>query len=348
MKALTSPAGAATIYDVARSAGVSTATVSRALNGKPLVAENTRARIAQAVEELGYEPNSVARSLVTRSTKTIGLLLPDITNPFFPELVKGVQLRAAERSYTLLLSHTGNDPKTEQRYLSLFRGKGIDGLLVVGLALGRAQLTKFAASGIPLVSLDRDVDLAGIPMVHLDNRAGARQATEHLLGLGHRSIAHIGGPGSLKVSQERLRGYFDALEFADVDPCPDLIVASDFTEAGGRAGCLALLESGAQFTSIFATNDLMAIGAMAALKEAGLTVPSDISVVGFDGIPLANYTTPPLTTLRQPACEMGRRAAQILIDAIGGKQLAEGERQVVFQGELVCRGSTAPALTVRA
>ncbi len=343
MKALTEAASAPTIYHVAHRAGVSTATVSRALNGNPLVAERTRARIAQAVEELGYEPNSIARSLVTRSTKTIGLLLPDITNPFFPELVKGVQLLAAERSFTLLLSQTGNDPKTEQRYLNLFRGKGIDGLLLVGLALGRAKLSKFVASRIPLVSLDRDVDLIGIPLVHLDNRAGARRATEHLLAFGHRTIAHIAGPRSLHVSQDRSRGYFDALENANLSQRPELVVASDFTEAGGRAACLALLESGARFTSIFAANDLMAIGAMAGLKDAGLTVPTDVSVVGFDDIHIASYTAPPLTTLRQPAYEMGRRAAQILIDAIGGKPLAEEERQVVFQGELICRGSTAPA-----
>jgi LacI family transcriptional regulator len=341
MKALAFASAGVTIYDVARSAGVSTATVSRALNGSVLVAEKTRARVVRTAEELGYEPNSAARSLVTRSTQTIGLLLPDITNPFFPELVKGVQLLAAERSYTLLLSQTGNDPDTEQRYLNLFRGKGIDGLLVVGLALGRSKLTKFAASGIPLVSLDREVDLPGIPLVHLDNRAGARRATEHLLALGHRSIVHIGGPLSLTVSQERLRGFLDALESTHLDPRPELVVESDFTESGGRNAAMALVAAGVPFTAVFAANDVMAIGAMVGLKEGGLSVPGEVSVVGFDDIHLAGYTTPALTTLRQPAYEMGRGAAQILIDAIAGNHLSEGERQVVFQGELICRGSTA-------
>ena len=342
MKPLTSLSVGVTIYDVARVARVSTATVSRALNGKALVADTTRARVVKVVKELGYEPNSMARSLVTRSTRTIGLLLPDITNPFFPDLVKGVQLLAAERSYALLLGQTGNDPRAEQQYLDLFRGRRIDGLLVVGLTLGRARLSKFAAGGTLLVSLDREVDLPGIPLVHLNNRAGARRATEHLLERGHRSIAHIGGPSSLTVSRERLSGYINALGAAGVDPHPGLIVASDFTESGGRTSLLALLDSGVPFTAVFAANDVMAIGAMEALKGAGLLVPGDVSIVGFDDIQLAGYTTPALTTIRQPAYEMGRGAAEILIDAIGGKQLARSQRQVVFQGELVVRGSTAP------
>lgn len=337
MKALT---GTATVYDVARHAKVSIATVSRALNSSSLVATDTRDRILEAVDALGYEPNRAARSLVTRSTKTIGLLLPDITNPFFPELVKGAQLLAAERAYALLLSQTGGLARMEQQYLDIFRGKGVDGLLVVGLALGRARLSRFSASGIPMVSLDRDVHLPDVPQVHLDNRAGARRATDHLLSLGHSRVAHIGGPSILEVSQDRARGYRDALEAAGITPSADLFVEGDFTEEGGRAALRTLEQRGRRLTAVFVANDLMAIGALAAAKDLGLRVPADLSIVGFDGISLAAYTTPRLTTLRQPTYEMGRRAAQMLLDMIGGKTPASIERQVVFQGELV-RGESA-------
>jgi len=343
MKALTHRGqSGATIYDVAKAAGVSIATVSRAVSGSGLVAEGTRQRILDTVRALGYEPNAIARSLVTRATQTIGLLLPDITNPYFPELVKGVQLLADERSYMLLLTQTGGDPKTEQRYLDLLRGKAIDGVLVVGLAMSRSRLSKFAASGIPMVSLDRDVDLPGTVLVHLDNRAGARRATEHLLSLGHHAIAHIGGPSSLKVSQERHQGYLDALRAAGVSETPGLHVEADFTEEGGRQAGLTLLDGGDAFSAVFAANDLMAIGAMAGLKERGVLVPSKVSVVGFDDIHLAAYTSPALTTVRQPTYEMGRRAAQILIDAIQGRVTPEDQRHVLFQGELLVRQSTAP------
>lgn len=343
MKALTPRARkVVSIYDVARVAAVSIATVSRTLNGSGLVAEATRARVLDAAQALGYEPNSIARSLVTRATQTIGLLLPDIMNPFFPELVRGVQLLAAERSYTLLLAQTGGDPETERRYLDLLRGKAIDGVLVVGLAMRRERLARFAASGIPLVSLDRDVDLPGTVMVHLDNRVGARRAIEHLLSLGHRAIAHIAGPSALKVSRARTRGYADALRTAGVARRPELSVEADFTEDGGRQACLRLLDAGTAFSAVFAANDLMAIGALAALKERGVAVPADVSIVGFDDIHLAAYTSPTLTTVRQPTYDMARCATQILIDAIQGQARPSGERQVLFQGELRVRQSTAP------
>ncbi len=335
-------ANGATIYHVAKVAGVSTATVSRALNGTAVVAEPTRRRILQAVRDLGYGPNSIARSLKTGTTKTIGLILPDITNPFFPELVKGVQLLADERTYALLLSQTGGAPDVEERYLDLLvQGRAVDGILLVGMTLRGARLARFGALGIPSVSLDRNVNLPGMALVHLDNRTGGRHATEHLLSLGHRVIAHIGGPASLTVSQEREQGYADALRSAGVRPDGKLVVEGDFTEEGGRKACLELLDAGARPTATFAANDLMAIGAMAALKERGVAVPQDLSVVGFDDIHLAAYTSPALTTVHQPTYEMGRRAAEILIDEIQQRRPVHDDRQLVFQGELIVRDSTA-------
>jgi len=334
-------AGTTTIYDVAKAAGVSAATVSRAINGSSRVADPTLRRIRDAVQKLGYQPNAIARSLVTKSTQTIGLLLPDMANPFFPELVKGVQSLADERSYTLLLAETGGDPKTEQRYLDVLRGKAIDGVLVVGLAMRRQQLSKFVANGIPIVSLDRNVDLPRIAMVQLDNRAGGRRATQHLLSLGHHAVAHIGGPSQLKVSEDRRAGYRDALRAARSLGASTLEVESDFTEEGGRRACLDLLDRGVAFSAIFAANDVMAIGAMAALRERDVPVPAKVSVVGFDDIHLARYASPALTTVRQPTYDMGRRATEVLIDAIQGRVRSAQERVVLLQGELVVRESTA-------
>src|SRR3982751_5569163 len=179
-----------TIYDVARLAGVSTATVSRALNGTGQIAPATRATIEAAVAQLGYEPNPVARSLATKSTQTIALLLPDITNPFYADLVSGIQARALEAGHTMLLCTTEGDPEREEQYLSLLRAKQVDGVLVDGLVLPPDRVTRFVREGLPIVCLDRDIDSSLVPLVQVDNRLGARLAAAHLLSLGHRRIAH--------------------------------------------------------------------------------------------------------------------------------------------------------------
>ncbi|HZV52794.1 MAG TPA: LacI family DNA-binding transcriptional regulator, partial [Candidatus Dormibacteraeota bacterium] len=327
-----------TIYDVARLAGVSPATVSRALNGSGRVAAATRRRVEAAVAQLGYEPNRVARSLATSVTHTLALLLPDITNPFFPALVKGVQLLADERRYTLLLCNTAADPEREKEYLRVLRGKRVDGVILVGLKLDGRRI-RSALGNIPVVVLDRSVDLPGAAVVQVDHRGGAVLAVRHLLELGHREVAHVAGPKELAVSRERLEGYRQALEEAGLPYRPQLVVEADFTEEGGYEAVRRLCAAG-RFTAVFAANDLSAIGIVAALRERGLTVPDQVSVVGFDDIHLCAYTVPALTTVRQPAYAMGRRAAELLIDAVEGGD----PRGVVFQAELVVRGSTAPPL----
>src|SRR2546421_9082048 len=199
-----------TIYDVARLAGVSTATVSRALNGTGQIAPATRAAIDAAVAQLGYEPNTVARSLVTKSTQTIALLLPDISNPFYAALVSGIQARAVEAGHTMLLCTTEGDPEREEQYLSLLRAKQVDGALVDGLVLPPDRIARFVRDGFPIVCLDRDVDSASVPLVQVDNRLGARMATRHLLDLGTRQIAHGAAAPALRISEERVQGYRDA------------------------------------------------------------------------------------------------------------------------------------------
>lgn len=330
------------IYGVARAAGVSTATVSRALNGTGQVAERTRRRIEEAISALGYQPNRVARSLVLKATHTIAILLPDITNPFFPALVKGVQLAADEQGYAVLLCHTGGDPTKEESYFEVLRGQHVDGVLLVGLVSPPERLKRLVRHGLPVISLDRSVDLPGSATVRIDHQAGGRLATEHLLRLGHRRTAHIAGPNGLTVSQQRLDGYRQALARGGLALDDRLVAVGDFSEDGGYRGVEELLARKRVFTALFAANDLTAIGAMTALRERGLRVPEDVSVVGFDDIHLASYISPKLATVRQPAYEMGRRAARLLIDACrAGGRLAEGT--TIFECELVVRESTGPA-----
>jgi DNA-binding LacI/PurR family transcriptional regulator len=327
-----------TIYDVARLAGVSTATVSRALNGTGQIAPATLATIEAAVEELGYRPNTIARSLVTKSTQTIALLLPDITNPFYAALVSGIQQSALSHGRTMLLCTTEGDPEREEHYLRVLQAKQVDGALVDGLVLPPDRIARFVEEGFPIVCLDRDIDARSIPLVQVDNRAGGRLATEHLIELGHIRVAHVTGAGELGISDERLAGYRDALTAARIEPDFELVAEGRFTEEGGHHAAKALLERHPDLTAIFAANDLSALGVLNAVAETGRSVPADVSVVGFDDLRLAAYTSPPLTTVRQPGVEIARLATEILIGLTEGKQ-AERMRHLL-EPELVVRGST--------
>lgn len=329
-----------TIYDVARLAGVSTATVSRALNGIGQIAPPTRAAIEAAVEQLGYRANTIARSLVTKSTQTIALLLPDITNPFYAALVSGVQECALSHDYTMLLCTTEGDAGREEQYLSLLRAKQVDGALVDGLLLPPDRIARFVKDGFPIVCLDRDVESDSIPLVQVDNRLGGRLATEHLLGLGHSRVAHVTGARVLGISEERLAGYREALAAAGVAADPRLVVEGRFTEESGYEAARSLLDRCPDVTAIFAANDLSALGVLSAIAESGRHVPGDISVAGFDDLRLSAFTSPPLTTIKQPAAEIGQLATELLIGLTRGKQA--GKVRHLLEPTLVVRQSTAP------
>jgi LacI family repressor for deo operon, udp, cdd, tsx, nupC, and nupG len=322
---------------------VSTATVSRALNGTGQIASPTRAAIEAAVEQLGYRPNTIARSLVTKSTETIALLLPDITNPFYAALVSGIQQYALSHDHTMLLCTTEGDAEREEQYLSLLRAKQVDGALVDGLVLPPDRIARFVQDGFPIVCLDRDIDSTSIPLVQVDNRLGGRLATEHLIGLGHARIAHVTGAQPLGISDERLAGYRDALADAGITANPGLVADGRFTEEGGYDATRELLDRSPDFTAVFAANDLSAIGVLHALAESGRRVPDDVSVVGFDDLRLAAFTVPPLTTIRQPALEIAQRATEILIDLTRGKHVEKLRH--LLEPSLVIRSSTARAST---
>lgn len=334
-----------TIYDVARLAGVSTATVSRALNGKGQIAGTTRAAIDAAVAQLGYQPNSVARSLVTKSSQTIALLLPDIANPFYAELVSGITRKALETGHTMLLCTTEGDPEREEQYLNLLRAKQVDGVLVDGLVLPPDLIARFVRNGLPIVCLDRDIDSTSVPLVQVDNLRGAKMAAEHLISLGHRRIAHIAGPPELRISAERIAGYRAAFAAVGVEPDSRLAAVGSFTEDGGYEAMRGLLAT-TELTAVFAANDLSAIGAISAVVESGRRVPADVSVVGFDDLHLAQFTTPPLTTIHQPALEIAQRATQLLLDLAEGRQVRQLRH--LLEPELVIRASSAPPAPRRA
>jgi LacI family transcriptional regulator len=329
-----------TIYDVARLAGVSTATVSRALNGTARIAPATQAAIAAAIDQLGFAPSTIARSLVTKSTQTIAFLLPDITNPFYAALVSGIQDSALARDHTMLLCTTEGDPEREEQYLNLLRAKSVDGALVDGLVLPSDRIARFVREGFPIVCLDRDIDSRSIPLVQVDNKHGGLLATRHLLDLGHTKIAHVTGAGSLRISEDRRSGFREAFAQFGLRPADDAIVDGNFTAEGGYDAIRRLLEFEVPFTAVFAANDLSAIGVVTALTQSGRRVPEDVSVVGFDDLRLAAYTSPPLTTVQQPAAEIAQRATEILIDLTHGKKVRTMRQ--LLPPTLVVRGSTAP------
>jgi DNA-binding LacI/PurR family transcriptional regulator len=330
-----------TIYDVARLAGVSTATVSRALNGTGHIAPATHATIEAAVEQLGYRPNTIARSLVMRSTQTIALLLPDITNPFYAALVSGIQQTALAHGWTMLLCTTESDAEREEHYLGVLRAKQVDGVLVDGLVLPSDRIARFVEDGFPIVCLDRDIDSRSIPVVQVDNRLGGRIATRHLIDLGHRRIAHVTGAGELGISDERLAGYRDALTEVGLPVDFQLVEEGRFTDEGGHDAARKLLEREPDLTAIFAANDLSALGVLNAMAEVGKRVPEDVSVVGFDDLHLSAYTSPPLTTIRQPAIAIATLATEILIGLTRGQP--NDQMRHLLEPELVVRGSTEAA-----
>ena len=300
---------------MARAAGISVATVSRVLNDKGPVRAETRLRVLAAVERLGYVPHSAARSLSTRRTMSIGVLLPDMHGAFFSEIVRGIDLGARAAGYHLLVSGSHNDPAETAALLQTLHGR-VDGLILMTPSLGGGWLQKALPRRVPVVLLNDDGTDGRHDSLRIDNRLGARLAVEHLIGLGHRRIAFVGGPVGNSDAAERLAGYREALAANGVAATQRLELSGDFGEESGLLAGAKVAALTPRPTAIFAANDAMAIGCLAALRERGLRVPDDVSLVGFDDIPIARYLTPALTTVLVPIAELGRRAMARLLDAI--------------------------------
>jgi LacI family transcriptional regulator len=329
----------ATIREVSRLARVSPATVSRVLNGTTPVADPTRERVLAAVAALDYRPNAFARGLATNRSGGIGITVNEVSSPYFGAFVAGVEQVARERGIHLMVSSGFADAAAEHASIEFLLDRRCDGLVVQAEALLDEELIDLVRNGpAPVVVFGRPIAEIEDACVVLNNELGGALAAQYLLAHGHRRIGHVTGPLSYPDARDRLHGYRRALRAAGVDPVDRYVVESNFQEEGGARAAARLLDRAPEITAIFFGNDQMAAGGMRTLREAGLDVPNDISVVGFDDVFLAQYLTPSLTTVRQPLVDMGRAAAHLLL-----ARLENDGREVVhrFDPELVERQSVA-------
>lgn len=322
------------IKRVAAAAEVSVSTASRALNGTGRISQRTRERVIEVARELNYHPNELARQLKGGISSTLAVVVPEITNPFFPRLVQGIQEVADASGYVVILAQAGETRQSTIDAVSALLARQVAGVIVADDHCEPAALAEVLGS-VPLVTVDRQLDLVHRGVAS-DHRAGARTATEHLIELGHCRIAHIAGRQTIDVARERYRGYVDALEAHGIEVDASLVVEADFEERAGSEAAKELLGR-VEFSAVFAANDLLAIGAMGAFRERNIRIPEDVSIVGFDDIPFVEYVAPGLTTVRQEAAQLGRLAAKAIID---GPADAQGQR-ALLSVELIVRGTTA-------
>jgi DNA-binding LacI/PurR family transcriptional regulator len=335
-----------TLADVARLAGVVAMTASRALNQTGYVSDDVRNRVLKAAAKLEYRPNMLARQLKSRRLSAIGILLPDIANPFSAELVNGVKQVFDQAGFSTFIALSSRSVEQENASLRAFADHRVDGLIVAtrGTKMGDAVLRKFARQGIPTVTIGRPVKIVGVDSVTADHWRGAFDVVNHLISLGHTRIGFIGISPADRLSLRRYQGYAAALEQAGISVIPDYTVgppeAPAFaTQEDGFDGMMRLAKLKRPPTAIFARNDFAAIGALRAANKLGLRVPEDVAIAGFDNIPLAAFTTPPLTTVEQPIAEQGLIAASFLLDRIE-KRYTDSSRSVCMSCRLVFREST--------
>lgn len=325
--------------DVAELAGVSASTVSHVLNGTRKVSEDTRERVRLAIEELGYEPNLLAKSLKVSRTFTIGLLISDIQNPFFTSVIRGAEDVALSRGYHLFLCNTDEDPNREDEYVRELSKKRVDGLIVASSASRRNHTLQLRLEDVPFVFMDREVEGIEADTVSVDNRLGMRLIAEHLTQLGHERVGMVSGPLEKSSGRERYHGLRDALADLGLPLHDSLVRFGDFRVSGGREAAEELLRLPEPPTALVVSNNQMTLGALLAVRELGLRVPDEVSVVSFDDMEWAPLANPPLTALAQPTYEMGATAARMLLDKIEKK--ATGSPSKLFmEPELMIRGST--------
>lgn len=332
------------IEEIAHLSGVSRSTVSRVLNGDPNVKETTRTRVAEVIERMNYRPNVVARRLASGRTHVLGLVIPRaistlFADPYFPGLIQGVATACNARDHSVMLWLA--EPEQERRTIGQIANNGLlDGVIVASSLVDDPLLQTLTESGIPFILIGRHPSNPNVSYVDVDNLNSAREAVAYLLRLGYRRVATIAGPHNMLVGVDRRAGYESALRERGIVVDPTLIIESDFTEAGGHMAALRLVPL--QPEAIFAASDTMAVGVIRALREAGLRVPEDIAVMGFDDMPFAARTEPPLTTIRQPIPRTGQVAAETLMEMIEERSLRP--RRIILPTELVIRASCSSAL----
>lgn len=333
-----------TIYDIAREANVSVATVSRVLNNTAPVKESTRKKVLDVIERNQFQPNALARSLLKKETRTIAMILPDITNPFFPEVFWGAENEGRELGYTFFLCDSAGDYKRETEYLSILRERRVDGVIFLG---GRINLAKCPteliqevediAKHMPIVLVNGDLRGSGLHRVYTDEAAGAELVAKHLIDLGHRDIAFLGGLEYMSTTQVKLKAVRDVLHEHGIDLPPERIKFGPFSVQAGRELMDELIETPNRPTAVLCVNDFTAIGAIKSGYEHGLRIPDDISITGFDDTPLATAVIPELTTVSQNTNELGKIAVETLHKLINGEKV---KKRTVLEPSLIIRKST--------
>ncbi|MGA3092369.1 MAG: LacI family DNA-binding transcriptional regulator [Terriglobales bacterium] len=326
------------IVDIARMANVSHSTVSRALQNSPLINRETAARIQRIAQESGYRASAVARSLVTNYTRTVGTVVTTIADPFAAGVVAGIEEAANERGFSVFLANSDANPEREVRVVRSFEERRVDGIIVTSSRAGAIYAPMIAQMRIPIVLLNNQHPSEFVYSVMIANTTASMEATNYLLELGHRRIAYLGDRNGGQSDSERFAGYRQALDAADEPFRPELVVHGDGKPEGGMRGMVQLLALKQPPTAVFCYNDMTALGALRQIHARGLQVPGDISLIGFDDLYIAQYTEPPLTTVRQPMRQMGRMAMETLFHLLSGSASVQS---IKVPGELIIRESTA-------
>ena len=329
-----------TIHDVARLAGVAPITVSRVINNSGYFSEETRRRVEAAISTLGYVPNSLARSLRSKRTNTLALVITDITNPFFTMMARGVEDTASDAGFTVIYCNTDESEVEEQKYLNMLLQKQVDGILLVPARSRSVSVELVRAQGTPVVVLDRRVPGLEVDIVRGDSEAGAYRLVKLLLDLGHRRIAVLSGPKNVSTAEDRVAGYRRAMAEAGI--ADELAYYGNFNPDSGYEMAKEALEVSPRPTALFAANNFIAIGALRALREFGFQVPEDIALVCFDDLPPVLINSPFLTVAAQPAYEMGRQATQLLLGRLAGEAPEECQ-EIVLSPQIIVRQSSGPA-----
>jgi LacI family transcriptional regulator len=336
------------LTDVAAAAGVHAGTASRALNPatRDQVSRETSRRVLLASERLGYVPNTLARGLRTARSFVVGMVVPDITNPLFPPMVRGAEQVLSGAGYTLVLTDTDNDAATERRQVEQLRARGADGLIIATARWEDPLLDEIAAAGTPTVLVNRYTSSRVLPYVGGDERTGIRLAVDHLVEIGHRKIVYVAGPQDTSTGRERTAAFRQAVRSHGLRATARGVrVADAYTEAAGAAATRLLLDATTDFTAVMAGNDLIALGVLSVLAERGISCPEQVSVVGFNDLPMFDKISPPLTTVRLPLAAIGGLAARTLLTEIAEVSTTRAQGSVVqslLGVELAVRGSTAP------
>ncbi len=339
-----------TLKDIAGQAGVHVSTVSRALNPgtRHLIRPEVVDTIMEVSKRLNYSPNAAALSLKTNRTRSIGVIVPDITNPVFPPIIRGIEDALAQHGYLAVLANTDGGLDQEAEIADLLRARGVDGLILASVEREDATVSRLAADGMPIVTVNRRVEDDAVSSVINDEDSGILDVLSHLAGLGHRRIANIAGPQAMSTGVERYRAFERHRAALGLDTDPALVAfAIGFNEEEGEACTEELLARRADFTALVCANDRLAIGAIAALRHHGLDLPGDVSVTGYNDMPLVDRLSPPLTTVRIQQYEVGFEAAEIIVALLEGQRAERHARHLVRPVELIVRGSTAPPAASR-